>query len=185
MLDILKNLLRPLAQAKSQRRKKALLSGFFSGGLILNPDGSVEREVPLFLNMVPTAAINDILNVYFNAGTVKLSWFLGLVNNAGFTGFAAGDTMASHAGWAEATAFSGSRPQWVPGSPSGGSITNPSAATFTMTGSVTLQGAFLVSDATVSGTAGILWATGSFGSTQVLTNGQTFSLNYTCPGTAT
>src|SRR5713101_1673840 len=51
---------------------------------------------------------NDIFNVYFFSGTqtATASWFVGLINNAGFSALNAADVMNSHAGWAEFTTYS-------------------------------------------------------------------------------
>lgn len=150
-----------------------------------NPDGS-EAWREDFLNSVVTAALNDILSVYFASGTQKPNWFLGLVDNAGFTAFASTDSMLSHPGWSENTQYSaGNRPAWTPGTPSGGTIINPTPATITMSASANIRGAFLTSDNTKGGTAGTLWAQGAFSGVQAVSNGQVLSLQYTCPLTAT
>lgn len=137
-----------------------------------------------FKNATCLAGVNDILSVYLGAGTQKTVWYLGLIDNAGFSTLSTADTMASHGGWTESATYSeGVRQTWTPSAVSGQSITNPTAAVFSINGTVTLQGAFLVSNSTVSGTSGILWATGSFQSTQSMVNGQQLKITYTCNGT--
>jgi len=139
-----------------------------------------------FKNMTCLAGINDLLSVYLAGGTQKTTWYMGLIDNATFSGLAASDTIASngHSGWAEATFYSNSvRPTWTPGSVSGQSVTNPSATVFNINGSGTVRGAFLVSSSTISGTSGILWATGTFSSPQTVQNGQTLNVTYQASGT--
>ncbi len=160
---------------------------FKFGGLfeweILDPDGSVVSKGK-FKNMTTLAGINDALSVYLASGTQKTTWFLGLIDNSGFTALNSGDTIGSHTGWAESVAYSGGvRPTWTPGSVSGQSVSNPSSVSFTMSAPTTLAGAFLVSNSTLGGTAGLLWATGAFGTPQTLATGQVFKLTYTCNGT--
>ena len=151
--------------------------GYFTAE-IRDADGTLlYREV--FPNGSTTAGLNDMLSVYFNSGTQKTTWYLGLINNSGFSALAAGDTMSSHAGWSELTGYSESaRPTWTPGAPASGVITNSSGVVFTASGSIDVKGAFLVSDSTKGGTSGVLWATGAFASVQSLTVGQTLTLTY-------
>jgi hypothetical protein len=72
---------------------------------------------------------------------------------------AAGDTMASHSGWTEVTAYDETaRPAWGQGAASGGVTTNSSAATFTASGTTNVGGGFLSTNATKGGTAGTLFS---------------------------
>jgi hypothetical protein len=55
----------------------------------------------------PRRGKNDLLDKYFKGSAYTATWFLCLKG----TGTAAvGDTLASHAGWAEVTPYSGNRP---------------------------------------------------------------------------
>jgi hypothetical protein len=145
-----------------------------------NKDGSIAWQEKLVPNGVTNAGLNDLLDVYFDAGTQDTTWFIGLVNNAGFTAFAAADTSASHSGWTELTDYTeATRVAWVPGEPASQSITGP-AATFTINTTVAIKGAFLIGIDTKGGTTGILFATGAFGSVQNLVNAQTLDVTYTC-----
>ncbi len=136
-------------------------------------------------NGVVNGALNDILSVYFAAGTQKTAWFGGLIDNSGFSALSSSDTISSHSGWSESSAYSESvRQTWTPGAVSSGVITNPSAMVFTANATVTIKGAFLVSNSTKAGTTGQLWATGAFSSTQALASGQTLSVSYTLTATA-
>lgn len=154
-----------------------------------NPDGSFDRDgvrVLVAKNMVVNDALNSVLGVYLHGDTQITTWYLGLIDNSGFSALAAGDLINSHSGWAESVAYTQStRPAWNPDAPSGQTITNSTSVTFTANTSVTIKGCFLVSDSTKSGTTGKLFATGAFSSTQSLVNAQNLKTTYSCPATAT
>jgi hypothetical protein len=159
------------------------LGGYFTF-MAFNKDGSKAwREITKAIvakNGVTTPALDDILNVYFGGGTQKALWYAGLIDNASFTALSAADTMASHAGWLENTGYSNSnRPTWGLGASSGNTVTNAVAMAFNINASVTIRGGFLVSNNTIGGTTGVLWATGAFASNQTLTNGQVLYVTYT------
>lgn len=148
-----------------------------------NADGSLAWR-DSFPNGTTDAGINDNLAVYLASGTQKTTWYLGLIDDSGFSALNVTDTMASHTGWTESTAYAESvRQTWTPGAVAGKSVTNSSSPTFTMNATVTIKGAFLVSSNTKGGTAGTLWATGAFSAEQSLVSGQTLHFSYTCTGT--
>lgn len=148
-----------------------------------NPDGSLAWEDEIH-NGVTNAGINDNLAVYFNSGTQKPTWYGGLIDNASFSALSAGDTISSHSGWIENNNYSESvRQTWTSGAPSGQSITNSASMVFSINATVTIKGAFLVSNSTKGGASGILWSTGTFASgNQSLVNGQQLKLTYTLTG---
>lgn len=134
------------------------------------------------LNDITNVGKNKIFDVMFNDATpiANASWFIGLVNNSGFSAFAGGDTMSSHSGWTEFTTYSQStRVAWGSGAASGQSVTNASPATFDITGSGTVHGVFITSVSTKSGTTGTLWATAAFGADVPVTNGDQLKITYT------
>jgi hypothetical protein len=138
-------------------------------------------------NGVTSVGLDYVLNTCFRGTTPITTWYLGLVDNAGWTGYNLTDTMASHSApntWAENTDYSnGSRPQWSPGAPSGNAISNGTTADFTMnpsSGTRTIKGLLCVSNNTVGGTSGTLFSTASFsGGTQTVNNGDTLKVTYT------
>lgn len=134
-----------------------------------------------FRNAMTTEGLTACGEAELGGGTQVTTWYMGLINNAGFTALAAGDTMSSHAGWAELTNYGEStRPSVTFGTTSAGVITTTATSDYTISGSRVLKGAFLASNSTKGGTTGILRATGSFpGGTQSMSDGQIFSLNYT------
>jgi hypothetical protein len=139
-------------------------------------DGNViaERE---WENLVTTEGKNHMLGVTLDGQAQDTTWFVGLTD--GTPTVAAGDTLASHAGWVEVTAYTGTRQAAVFGTAGSGSLDNSaSPAAFPITSdSTTIGGAFLAS--VTSGTSGVLYAAGAFsGGDLVLNNGS--SLNITC-----
>lgn len=109
-------------------------------------------------NLVTTEGIGHALDVLFASGTQVATWYVGLTD--GTPTVVAGDTLASHTGWTEVTAYTGNRQEFVDVR-SGGTVSNSaSKATFAITGSATVGGAFLASAA--SGTTGTLLSGGAF-----------------------
>lgn len=135
-----------------------------------------------FHNLVVNVGLKDMNDKYFSGSSYTAAWYLGLVDNAGFSAYAAGDTLASHAGWAEESSYSGNRPSVTFGSATTADpsvITNSaSPSSFSMTGTATIRGAFLASAAT--GTSGVLFSAGDFtGGSKTVANGDTLSVTYT------
>ncbi len=131
-------------------------------------------------NLVTTAGKNDLLDKYLSGSGYTATWFLGLVDNSGFSAYAAGDTAASHAGWTESTAYSNAnRPTPSFGSASAGSKATTATA-FNINATATINGCFLISNNTKGGTTGILYSAGSFsGGNRAVANGDTLNVTYT------
>lgn len=128
-------------------------------------------------NGVVNQGKNSVLDIMFHGSTQITTWYIGLMDNSGYTAEAAADTLASHAGWNEFTSYTGDRKEWTEGAASSQSITNGTTVDFAITGSGTLKGLFLCSVA--SGTSGTLWATAAFSSTVSVANGDTLKVTYT------
>ncbi len=109
-------------------------------------------------NIIVTEGFAKLLDVMFYSDSKISNWYIGLVNNS--PTFAVADTLASHAGWTESANYAGNRKAWVTGASSGGSITNSTAAEFTMSATESIYGAFIGSVAT--GTSGTLWCEKAF-----------------------
>jgi len=127
--------------------------------------------------------------------------YLGLVAGSSNT-FSPTDTMASHAGWTEFSAYtvsgSANRGTAVFATPTGNSNTTPgsnvvtasaTAITYTITGSGgTVGGCFLVTgtsaSATFGSTTGTLYSAGAFGTAKATTAGDTVSVTYSTTATS-
>jgi len=135
--------------------------------------------------LVTTAGKNDLLTQYFKGSAYTAAWFIGLVDGGSTPTYAAGDTMASHAGWTENTSYSNStRVAWTGGSASAGSIDNSgSPAAFNINATATIAGMFMVTNSTKSGATGTLYSEGNFTQgNRSVTSGDT--LNCTATETA-
>lgn len=133
-------------------------------------------------NGITNVGKNYILDVMFNGGTqiANNSWYIGLIDNSGFSALAAGDTASSHSGWTELTAYTQStRIAWGSGSASSQATTNSTPATFDMNATNNVYGGFIASSGTKGGTSGILWATAGFSSVVPVSNGDQIKITYT------
>ena len=133
-------------------------------------------------NLVTTEGLNDLLTKYFKGSSYTAAWYVGLVDNAGWTAYAAGDTAAkinttanppTTNGWQEITAYSESVRQTLTlGTASAGSIDNSaSKAVFTANATKTIRGAFIVSSSTKGGTSGVLYCEVDFSAAQPVISG--------------
>ncbi len=114
-------------------------------------------------NIVVNAGLNHALDVTLSAGTQITTWYLGLISPS--PSVAAADTMSSHGGWTEVTAYSeATRRTWTEAGPSSQSISNSaSPAVFTVNADGTdIGGCFLTSVNTKGGSTGTLYAAGAF-----------------------
>lgn len=137
----------------------------------------IAREV--VENDVTNAGKNYLLDAGFNGGATTNLWYIGMIDNTGYTTVSAGDTPASHAGWAEFTGTGATgRLAWGQGASAGQQIVNGSVITTTISANGTLQGIFVISDGTKGGTVGTLWATALFSAPLVCSVGDTLNLTY-------
>ena len=118
-------------------------------------------------NLVVNVGLKDMNDKYFTGSSYTAAWYIGLYGAASSNNPAAGDTMASHAGWTEVTAYSQStRPQCNFGAATTADpsvISNSSSvAVFSINGTTVVGGAFLTSDNTKGGTTGILFSASDF-----------------------
>ena len=143
------------------------------------PDGALKWE-DYTDNLITNVGLNDVLNAYIRGTTQTTAWYMGLVDNASYSAFAAADTASSHTGWVENQAYSnGSRPQWSPGAASSQSITNASSVNFSMNATATIRGIFIASVATLGATTGTLFSEAAFsGGNQSVNSGDTLQCTY-------
>jgi hypothetical protein len=145
-----------------------------------------EKWSDTFHNLVVNQGLQDMNSKYFAASGYTAAWYLGLVEGPGSgTSFAAGDTLASHAGWTElvpGTAYTGNRKAVTFGTATTADpsvISNSaSASSFAMlVNSTVVAGAFLTSVS--SGTSGILFSAGDFtGGDKTVDSGDTLNVTY-------
>jgi hypothetical protein len=154
-------------------------------------DGNLKWEAQSD-NLVVNVGLQDMNAKYFTGSSYTAAFYLGLYGAASSNNPAAGDTMSSHAGWTEVTAYSQStRPACTFGTPT---TANPSvatnsasAATFSINGTTTVGGAFLTTNNTKGGTTGTLFSAADFQSPgdRSVVNGDTLTVTYTFSLTAT
>jgi hypothetical protein len=123
---------------------------------------------------------------YFTGSAYTASWFIGVYGAGASNTPAAGDTAASHAGWTEVTTYSNAtRPTatFAAATTADPSVITNSAspASFTINGTTTIGGAFLISNSTKGGTTGVLFSASDFSSPgdRSVVNGDTLTVTYT------
>jgi hypothetical protein len=147
-------------------------------------DGNVKWEDEMH-NLVVNTGLQSMVAVYLDGATQITTWYIGLITGPGSgTTIAAGDTLASHAGWTEFTNYSGNRKTATFGT---ATTADPSVidntaspASFSISGAGgTVAGAFLASVDT--GTSGTLFSASDFQSPgdRVVVSGDTLNVSYT------
>ena len=164
--------------------------GVSAGGVFtvtcVGADG-VEKWADTFHNLVVNEGLQSMNQTYFKGSGYTGAFFLGLVQGPGSgTTYAAGNTLATHAGWTElvpGTAYTGNRPAVTFGTATTADpsvITNsasPSSFAMLVDGTV-VAGALLCTVA--SGTSGVLFSAGDFtGGDKTVDNGDTLNVTYT------
>jgi hypothetical protein len=144
-------------------------------------DGNLKWEDSTH-NLVVNVGLKHLNDTFFSGSAYTATWYLGLVNASPSPSYAAADTLASHAGWAETTDYTGNR---KPVTFAAATTADPSVITnsalpsqFSMDDTVTVAGAFLANVDT--GTSGILFSVSSFQSPgdRNVVNGDTLSVTY-------
>jgi hypothetical protein len=137
-------------------------------------------------NLVVNVGLKDMNDKYFTGSAYTASWFIGVYGAGASNTPAAGDTAASHAGWTEVTTYSNAtRPTatFAAATTADPSVITNSAspASFTINGTTTIGGAFLISNSTKGGTTGVLFSASDFSSPgdRSVVNGDTLTVTYT------
>jgi hypothetical protein len=152
-------------------------------------DGTV-RWTETIENLVVNVGKIDLLDKYFSGSTYTAAWYLGLVDGGSTPTYNAADTMSSHAGWTESTAYSNATrpaPSWGSATATGGGAGSAgtgskatTATAFNINATATIAGAFLTTGSAKSGTTGTLYSAGSFtGGNRSVINGDTLNVTYT------
>jgi len=148
-------------------------------------DGNLKWEAQS-KNLVVNTGLAYMAGSALTSTTQVTSWFLGLYGAGASNTPAAGDTMASHAGWTEVVAYSNATR--VAATFAAATTANPSVvtnsaspATFNINGTTTVGGAFLTSGSAKSGTTGTLFSAADFGAPgdRSVVTSDTLSVTYT------
>lgn len=148
-------------------------------------DGNLKwvAETP---NLVVNVGLQYMAGVALTSTAQTTTWYLGLYGAGASNTPAATDTMSSHAGWTEVTAYSqATRPAATFASATNANpsvVTNTaSKASYTINATTTVGGAFLTSDNTKGGTTGTLFSAADFQSPgdRSVVNGDTLNVTYT------
>lgn len=132
-------------------------------------------------NLITENGLDKMLDVMFH-GTAAISpWYMGLINNAGFTAIAATDTHDTHPGWVEFTNYAeATREVWPEDAASGQAITNTTLMEYNINATGQIKGAYLSNlSAKGSVAAGTLWNATAFSSVLNVINGDVLRLTYT------
>lgn len=137
-------------------------------------------------NLVVNAGLKDMNDKYFTGSGYTAAWYIGLYGAATSNNPAASDTAASHAGWTEVTTYSNAtRPQatFAAATTADPSVITNSAspAAFSINGTATVGGAFLISNSTKGGTTGVLFSAADFAAPgdRSVASGDTLNVSYT------
>lgn len=122
-----------------------------------SPDSNI-KWIDEFDNLVVNEGLDDLLDKYLKGSGYTAAFYVGITGSS--PSFAAEDTMGSHAGWTEVTAYDeANRPTLTLGAVSGQSVDNSgNEATFTIdTNDTAIGGAFVSTDDTRGGSSGTLY----------------------------
>lgn len=114
-------------------------------------------------NLVTNGGEDYMLDVGLSGAAATTAWFIGLTDGAPTV--AETDTLATHAGWVEVTAYTGTnRLAWTDGGVTGQSVDNVgNEAVFTINAdSTVVGGALLCATQVRATTTGLMYAVGAF-----------------------
>ena len=163
--------------------------------LCFDKDGNLKWEDESS-NLVVNVGLQDMNTKYFTGSSYTAAWYIGLYGAGASNTPAAGDTMASHAGWTEVTAYTGTNritavfgtattanPSVISNAAAGGGT----VAVFNINAGATVGGAFLTNTpAKTPGNTGILFSASDFtGGDRAVVSGDTLNVTYTFQITAT
>lgn len=129
-------------------------------------------------NLITNAGLDELLDVGLSHAATQANWYMSLKDTGAP---AAGDTMASHAGWATISPYSNANdPEWSDAGVSSQSVTNSgSTADFTINETDEVFGAFLKDNNTVDSSSGLLFSSTNFSSSRNVISGDTLKVTAT------
>jgi hypothetical protein len=137
-------------------------------------------------NLVVNAGLAYMAGTALTSVAQITTWYIGLYGAGASNTPAAGDTMSSHAGWTEVTAYSNATrvaATFVTATTANPSVVTNAAspATFNINGTTTVGGAFLTSGSAKGGTTGTLFSAADFSSPgdRSVVSGDIISVTYT------
>jgi len=137
-------------------------------------------------NLVVNAGLAYMAGSALTSVTQITTWYIGLYGAGASNTPAAGDTMASHAGWTEVVPYSNATrvaATFVTATTANPSVVTNAAspATFNINATSTVGGAFLTSDSTKNGTTGTLFSAADFSAPgdRSVVSGDIISVTYT------
>lgn len=157
-------------------RQNLSVLGQYQGTIIR--DGKVIDEWT-DTNLVVNEGLDALINIMFDAATQITAWYLGLFEG-NYTPVATVTAATIASASTETTAYaSTTRPAYVAVPSSGQMETNAaSRASFVFNASKTIYGAFMISNATKSSTAGTLFSAARFSASKSVVNGDELLLTY-------
>jgi hypothetical protein len=137
-------------------------------------------------NLVVNVGLAYVNTTFFKGSGYTAAWYVGVYGPASSNNPSSTDTMASHAGWTEVTAYgNATRPAATFGAATTADpsvIANSAApAQFLINASANVGGAFLTSGDTPGGSSGVLFSASDFAAPgdRVVQNGDVLSVTYT------
>ncbi len=153
---------------------EAMFAPFITYDVVCRDKDGVEKWRETIKNLVMTAGKTDIVDKYLKGAAYTAAWFLGLKHTGTI---AAADTLASHAGWTEATPYSGNRPAITWGTTTAGSNTATAVSITINATDADVAGAFVCTVNT--GTAGVLYSASNFSVVRSVISGDTLNVTPT------
>jgi hypothetical protein len=170
---------------KGNGTKEALKGGGIFTVRCHDKDGNIKWEQKSH-NLVVNVGLADMNTRYFKGSGYTAAWYIGIYGPATSNNPSSTDTMASHAGWTEVTAYSNAtRPAAAFGAATTADpsviANSASPAQFLINASANVGGAFLTSGDLPGGTSGTLFSASDFAAPgdRVVQNGDVLSVTYT------
>lgn len=106
-------------------------------------DGTLIKQVEI-PNLVTYEGRDHMLDATFRSASQNANWYIGFIDNSGFSAVALTDTHDSHPGWTEVSPYSeATRVAWGPDAASNGVITNTTSADFNINATAAIKGIFI------------------------------------------